>query len=61
MLNIQNAENKNKLVEDKIPESIFEVLCLSDAKFTKDQMLNQFSDENKDAIGSVHQHLARRK
>ena len=40
VLNIQNAENEDKFVENEIPEAIFEMLRLGDAKLAENQMLN---------------------
>ena len=39
VLNIQNAENEDKFVENEIPEAIFEMLRLGDAKLAENQML----------------------
>ena len=40
VLNIQDAENEDKFVENEIPEAIFEMLRLGDAKLAENQMLN---------------------
>lgn len=60
-LHINDAKHKDKFVEDKIPELVFQVLLFGYSQFAEYQFLDRFAQQNETTICHIDDRLQRNK
>lgn len=56
-LHIDDAEHEDELVEEEVPELVFEVLMLRDSQFTKHKTLDELAQQDQRTVCRVDQCL----